>query len=76
MNIEVFKSEDFGEVRVITKDNEPWFLAKDISEKLEYSEISVMLRRLDDDETAKIEPTEIVDTNNMAGEIATITKAD
>lgn len=49
-NIQVFKNEDFGQVRVLTRDNEPWFVAKDIAEKLGYSETNAMTKRLDDDE--------------------------
>lgn len=36
-NIQIFKNEEFGQVRVITKDNEPWFVGKDIAEVLGYS---------------------------------------
>lgn len=49
-NIQIFKNEDFGQVRVLTRDNEPWFVAKDIAEKLGYSETNAMTKRLDDDE--------------------------
>lgn len=37
-------------VRVINIDSEPWFVAKDIADILEYSDSRVMTRRLDDDE--------------------------
>jgi anti-repressor protein len=36
-NIQIFKNEEFGQVRVITKDNEPWFVGKDVAEVLGYS---------------------------------------
>lgn len=35
-NIQIFKNEEFGQVRVITKDNEFWFIGADITEKLGY----------------------------------------
>lgn len=35
--IQVFQNEAFGQVRVITKDGEPWFVGKEIAEKLGYS---------------------------------------
>lgn len=28
--LQIFNSEEFGEIRTITKDNEPWFVASDI----------------------------------------------
>ena len=35
--IQVFQNEVFGQVRIITKDGEPWFVGKEIAEKLGYS---------------------------------------
>ena len=31
-NIQVFKNEQFGEIRTTIKDNEPWFVGKDVAE--------------------------------------------
>lgn len=36
-NLEIFKNEEFGEVRVVTIDGEPWFVGKDIAKILGYS---------------------------------------
>lgn len=36
-NLQVFSSEEFGEVRVIEIDNEPWFVGKDIVSALGYT---------------------------------------
>lgn len=36
-NLEVFKNEEFGGVRTITIDNEPYFVGKDVVKILEYS---------------------------------------
>ena len=36
-DIQIFSNEQFGQVRVITKDGEPWFVAKDIANILGYS---------------------------------------
>ena len=38
------------QVRVITIDGEPWFVAADVARVLGYSESSAMTRTLDDDE--------------------------
>lgn len=35
--IQIFNNVQFGQVRVITKDGEPWFVGKDIAEVLGYS---------------------------------------
>lgn len=35
--IQVFQNEAFGQVRIITKEGEPWFVGKEVAEKLGYS---------------------------------------
>ena len=55
--LKVFENVEFGKIKVVELNDDIWFVAKDISEILEYSETSKMLRRLDDDEMLKIEPT-------------------
>lgn len=35
--LQIFKSPEFGQVRTVTIDNEPWFVGKDIAENLGYS---------------------------------------
>lgn len=37
-DIQIFKNEQFGQVRVITKDGEPWFVGKDVAGVLGYSD--------------------------------------
>jgi len=54
-------------VRIVQKNSEPWFVAKDIAEILEYAETSVMLRRLFPDELEKVESTEIVGSSCRHG---------
>jgi len=39
-NLEVFKNEIFGKVRVLTIDNEVWFIGKDVADALGYSNSS------------------------------------
>lgn len=48
--LQVFKSEKFGKVRVVTRDNEPWFVAKDVCDCLELGNVSKALERVDEDE--------------------------
>ena len=35
--IKIFQNKDFGEIRTIEIDNEPWFIGKDITSILGYS---------------------------------------
>lgn len=36
-DIRIFNNEEFGNVRTVTIDNEPWFVGKDVAEALGYS---------------------------------------
>ncbi len=36
--LQIFKNEEFGEVRTVTINNEPWFVGRDVAEALEYNE--------------------------------------
>lgn len=36
-NLQIFKNEELGEVRVVTIEDEPWFVGKDVAELLGYS---------------------------------------
>lgn len=56
--IETFRNELFGEIRAINKDGQPWFVGKDVAEKLGYAEPrSVVSKKIDieDRGVAKIE---------------------
>lgn len=35
-NLQIFENEEFGEIRTVTIDNEPWFVGKDVAEALGY----------------------------------------
>ena len=35
--LQIFKNEEFGQVRVVEKDGEPWFVAKDVCDVLKHS---------------------------------------
>lgn len=51
--LKVFQSADFGQVRTVVKDGEPWFVAADVCAALDHSNPSMALDRLDSDERAK-----------------------
>ena len=46
----VFQNEQFGQVRTIVKDGEPWFVAADVCRALEVKNARDAVARLDDDE--------------------------
>jgi len=74
--VKVFENVEFGKIRVVIIDDEPWFVAKELSELLEYSETSKMLRRLDDDEIKKVAPTILGDSiNPMVREMALVNES-
>ena len=35
--VKIYNSEEFGDIRTVTIDNEPWFAGKDVAEALGYS---------------------------------------
>lgn len=51
--LQIFNNEEFGEIRTITKDNEPWFVASDICRSLDLSNPTMAMQRIDDDEKSK-----------------------
>jgi anti-repressor protein len=51
--LQIFNNPEFGQIRVIQKDNEPWFVGKDICDVLELTNPTVAIGRLDTDEVAK-----------------------
>lgn len=53
-NLQIFNNPRFGEVRVVQKDGEPWFVAADVCRVLEISNTTDALNRLDDDEKARL----------------------
>lgn len=36
-NLQIFNSPDFGQIRTIQQNEEPWFVGKDVAEALGYS---------------------------------------
>lgn len=49
----VFENEMFGNVRVLEKNGEIWFLAKDLAKCLDISDVSSSTRDFDEDEKGK-----------------------
>lgn len=49
----VFNNEEFGEIRTMTIEGEPWFVAADVCRALDLSNPTIATNRLDEDERAK-----------------------
>ena len=49
-NIQLFEHEEFGEVRVVMIDGEPWFVGKDVAKALGYKDTFAALKQHVDDE--------------------------
>ena len=52
--LKIYENQEFGQVRTITKNGEPWFVAADVCRALSIANPSDALRRLDDDEKALV----------------------
>ena len=48
--LQIFNNAEFGQIRTVTKDNEPWFVASDIAKALGYRMASDLARRIDDED--------------------------
>lgn len=58
--LQIFKNEKFGEIRVTIKNGEPWFVVNDACRILEISNPRDALARLDDDEKDDVGLTDAI----------------
>ena len=52
--IQIFQNDKFGQIRVVEKDGDGWFVAADVCKALDLGQVTNTIRRLDDDEKALI----------------------
>ena len=45
--LKIFESEEFGKIRIVMIDSEPWFVGKDVAKILGYAQTSNRLKRID-----------------------------
>jgi len=58
--LQIFKNEEFGEVRTVTIDNEPWFVGKDVATALGYKDTSDALKKhVSEDDKRILKPGEM-----------------
>ena len=53
-DLQIFQNEQFGEVRTVLQDGQPWFVALDVCNALELKNSRKAVSRLDDDEKADV----------------------
>lgn len=66
--MQVFQHENFGQIRTLSVDGTPWFVAVDICKALEHSNTTMALERLDDDERAKFNLGHPMNETNFVNE--------
>ena len=51
--MQVFQNEQFGAVRTVIREGQPWFVSVDVCNVLDLSNPTIAVSRLDEDERAK-----------------------
>ena len=49
-DVQIFNSDQFGSIRAVDVNGDPWFVAADVCRALELDNVSMAVERLDDDE--------------------------
>lgn len=57
--LQIFNSPEFGNVRTVMIDGEPWFVATDVCKALELSNSRMATDRLDEDEKSAVSLTDV-----------------
>ena len=76
--LQIFNSEEFGEIRTITKDNEPMFCLADVCKALDIKNATDVAKRLDYDERTRLNLGRQGETNFVteSGLYAVILRSD
>lgn len=70
--IKIFENEEFGKIRTLVKDGEPWFVGKDVAKILEYRETAKAIRTHVDAEDKGVS---VLDTPGGKQEITVINES-
>lgn len=54
-DLQIFENSEFGEIRTVTEENEPWFCLMDICKALGMKNPTMVASRLEDDEVTKFD---------------------
>lgn len=55
-NIQIFNNPDFGEIRTVVIENEPWFVSKDVAKSLGYKNTNQSVKDNTDEEDRGVSP--------------------
>lgn len=66
--LQIFKNEEFGEMRALQINNEPYFVAKDICKILEIKNTTDAIKRLDNDEVTRLNLGGLSGETNLVNE--------
>lgn len=58
-DVQIFKSPEFGDIRTVIIDGEPWFVSKDISDKLGYAKPANMIKLVDEDDKRNLRGSDL-----------------
>ena len=61
--IQVFQNQEFGELRTVVRDGNPWFVAKDVCKALDIGNSRMATDRLDADEKDDVSLTDAIGRN-------------
>lgn len=64
--MKVFNNDQFGKIRTVVQNGEPWFVGKDVCEALNLSKYRDALSHLDDDERMSIQVDTLGGLQNMS----------
>lgn len=77
-DVGIHKSEEFGSIRTVTINGEPWFVAKDVCVALKHTNPTVAMQMLEEDERTKLSLGRAGETNfiNESGLYTLIIKSN
>lgn len=58
-DVQIFNSPEFGDIRTVIIDGEPWFVSKDISDKLGYAKPANMVKLVDEDDKRNLRGSDL-----------------
>lgn len=65
-NIQLFSNQSFGNVRVVMRNNEPWFVAKDVATCIEHSDTSAMCKLCRDKDKVVVNFAELKHSDDLS----------
>lgn len=74
-NLQIFSNAEFGNIRTVTIDGEPWFVGKDIAEALGYSNTSKAVMNHVDTEDKMTEISAYSQNGNTVGKLTFINES-